>query len=181
MEDNLLNSAVEISDNCVSPVQNRVVAKFSELPIWVLVIWICRNTRKKSRCSRYEGFGVEETMLAKVRGFIDDAKKECLHSLHECLRFSELPKSFHFSSFDDDFTWNNICRRFRKISKTGFYRRHVCLSVYPHGTTQLPLDSFSWNLIFGYFSKICRENLCLTEVGEEKRALFLQSNVLHFL
>jgi len=34
----------------------------------------------------------------------------------------------------------------------------VCLSVCPHATTRLPLDAFSWNLVFGYFSKICREN-----------------------
>jgi hypothetical protein len=34
----------------------------------------------------------------------------------------------------------------------------VCLSVYPHGTTQLSLNVFSWNLIFDTISKICREN-----------------------
>jgi hypothetical protein len=37
-----------------------------------------------------------------------------------------------------------------------------CLSVLssacPHGTTRLPLDGFSRNLIFEYFSKICLEN-----------------------
>ena len=32
------------------------------------------------------------------------------------------------------------------------------LSVCPHGTTRLPLDRFSKNLIFQYFSKICQEN-----------------------
>ena len=37
-------------------------------------------------------------------------------------------------------------------------RLSVCLSVRPHGTTQLPLDGFLWNLTFEYFSKICREN-----------------------
>jgi len=31
------------------------------------------------------------------------------------------------------------------------------MSVRPHGTTQLPLDGSSRNLIFNYFSKICRE------------------------
>jgi hypothetical protein len=31
----------------------------------------------------------------------------------------------------------------------------VCLSVSPHGTNRLPLEGFSWNLMFGYFSKIC--------------------------
>ena len=32
------------------------------------------------------------------------------------------------------------------------------LSVRPHGTTLLPLDGFSLNLMFGYFSKTCRED-----------------------
>jgi hypothetical protein len=30
--------------------------------------------------------------------------------------------------------------------------------VRPHGTTWLPLDGFSWNLIYEDFMKICREN-----------------------
>jgi len=30
--------------------------------------------------------------------------------------------------------------------------------VCPYGTTQLPLDGFSWDLIFGYFPKNCPEN-----------------------
>ena len=34
----------------------------------------------------------------------------------------------------------------------------VCPSALPHGKTRLPLDGFSWNLIFEYFSKICLEN-----------------------
>jgi hypothetical protein len=35
----------------------------------------------------------------------------------------------------------------------------VCIrqSVRPHGINRLPLDGFSLNLIFEYFSKICRE------------------------
>jgi hypothetical protein len=32
----------------------------------------------------------------------------------------------------------------------------VCLAVWPHETTRLPLDGFSWNLIFDYFLKMCR-------------------------
>jgi hypothetical protein len=32
------------------------------------------------------------------------------------------------------------------------------LSVRPHETTRLPVDGFSWNLIFEYFSKVCPEN-----------------------
>jgi hypothetical protein len=31
-----------------------------------------------------------------------------------------------------------------------------CPSVRPHGTTRLPLNGLSWNLIFAYFSKTCQ-------------------------
>ena len=41
-------------------------------------------------------------------------------------------------------------------------RLSACLSVHLSvgscATTRFPLDGFSWNLIFEYFSKICREN-----------------------
>jgi hypothetical protein len=33
----------------------------------------------------------------------------------------------------------------------------VCPSVLPIGTTELPRDGFSWDLVFEYFSKICRK------------------------
>jgi len=35
----------------------------------------------------------------------------------------------------------------------------VSQSVCPHRTTRLPMEGFSWNFIFEYFSKVCRENL----------------------
>ena len=42
------------------------------------------------------------------------------------------------------------------------------ISVRPHGTTRLPLDGFSWNLIFeDFFSKICRENSSFVKIGQE--------------
>jgi Na+/H+ antiporter NhaA len=47
---------------------------------------------------------------------------------------------------------------FCKIAKSDYYLRHVCLSVRPRGITWLPLNGFSRNLIFEYFSKICHEN-----------------------
>jgi len=34
----------------------------------------------------------------------------------------------------------------------------LIMSVRPHGTTRLPLDGFSRNLILDDFSTICREN-----------------------
>ena len=44
--------------------------------------------------------------------------------------------------------------------------KSVCTSVSPNGTTRLPLDGFSWNLIFEYFSKICRENSCFIKIWQ---------------
>jgi hypothetical protein len=41
-------------------------------------------------------------------------------------------------------------RRFREVAKSDQY---VCLSVLPRGTAGLPLDGFSLNLVFEYFSK----------------------------
>ena len=32
------------------------------------------------------------------------------------------------------------------------------VSLHPHGTTRLPLDGFTWNLLLEYFSNICHEN-----------------------
>jgi len=79
MEDNLLNRVTEISDNCVSPVQNRAVAQFSSLPVLILIIWSYRNKGRGSLYCRYEGVVSEETMIVTVPGFIDDAKKEFLY------------------------------------------------------------------------------------------------------
>ena len=47
---------------------------------------------------------------------------------------------------------------FRKIPKSDYKMLHVCLSVCPYATNRLPFNRFSWNLIFQYFSQICREN-----------------------
>jgi len=48
-------------------------------------------------------------------------------------------------------------RRLRKIAKSDFWLRHVCLSTRPsvrtHRTTRLPLGEFLWNLILGTFRK----------------------------
>jgi hypothetical protein len=40
-------------------------------------------------------------------------------------------------------------------------------SICPHGTTRLPLDGFSWNLILENFSKICRENSSFNQIRQE--------------
>jgi hypothetical protein len=39
------------------------------------------------------------------------------------------------------------------------------MSVCPHGRTRLPLDGFSWNLIFEYFWKNCQDNSSFVKNG----------------
>jgi hypothetical protein len=53
----------------------------------------------------------------------------------------------------------------RLLASSGLF---VCLSVPMHGTTRLLLDGFSWNLIFEYFSKICRENSNFIKTDQNK-------------
>jgi len=43
----------------------------------------------------------------------------------------------------------------------------ICLSVRPHGTTRLPLDGLSLNLIFEDFSKICQDESSFVKIGQE--------------
>ena len=64
-----------------SPKQSICIIFFS-FPILILIMWTYRNTRKGSHYCRYEGLLFEETMLVKVLGFTDDAKKGFLHVLH---------------------------------------------------------------------------------------------------
>jgi len=63
--------------------------------------------------------------------------------------------------------------RVRKIVKSGYWLRNVR----PHGTTELPLNGLSWNLIFEYFSKICHKNSSFIKIWEEYRVLYMKTNV----
>ena len=47
----------------------------------------------------------------------------------------------------------------------------VHLSVWPHGTTLLPQDGFSWHLIFECFSKISPENSSFIKIWQEQQVL----------
>ena len=55
------------------------------------------------------------------------------------------------------------------------------MSIWPHGTSRLPMDGFSWNLIFEYISKVCRKKSCFIKIRHKKgqRALYLKTNI-HF-
>ena len=55
-----------------------------------------------------------------------------------------------------------------------------CLSVRSHGTTRLPLDGFSWNLVFEFINLYnLSENSCVFELGLELRVLYMMTNI-HF-
>jgi hypothetical protein len=58
-----------------------------------------------------------------------------------------------------------------KLRKEGNYLRHVCPSscpfLRPHGTNRPPLNGFSWNSVFEYFSKICPENSNFIKIWQE--------------
>jgi len=43
----------------------------------------------------------------------------------------------------------------------------VCLSVRQHGATRLPLDRLLWNLVFEYYSEVCRENSSFFKIWQE--------------
>jgi len=53
----------------------------------------------------------------------------------------------------------------------------VSVSVGPHRTTRLPMDGFSWNLIFEYLSKICRGNPRFIKIWQRQRILHTSTYV----
>ena len=55
------------------------------------------------------------------------------------------------------------------------------VSVRPHGTTRLPLDGFSWYLLFEYFSEICRGNSSSIKISQEWRELTLRPVHIFFV
>jgi hypothetical protein len=53
----------------------------------------------------------------------------------------------------------------------------ISLSARLHGQTRLPLNWFSWNLIFEYFSKIYRKNLSLIKMWQEWWVLYVETYI----
>jgi hypothetical protein len=56
--------------------------------------------------------------------------------------------------------------KFRKGRLASSYL-YLISSARPHGTSRLPLDEFSWNLILEYFSKICQEIQALLKYNKK--------------
>ena len=78
-----------------------------------------------------------------------------MHSFRGIDRYKR-PKCTEVSNQDHNilFVSENVRRVFAKLRKA---TTNFVMSVRPHGTTRLPLNGFSWNLIFEDFSKICRK------------------------
>ena len=55
-----------------------------------------------------------------------------------------------------------------------------CVSVRSHGTTRLPLEGFSWNLMCEDFLKICRRNSSLIKIGQEWQVLYMKTNTYEY-
>jgi hypothetical protein len=58
----------------------------------------------------------------------------------------------------------SLLKRVRKNAKIDWVSSY--LSVCPHRTVRLQPDGFSWNLVFEYFSKICRENAAFIKIWQ---------------
>ena len=52
--------------------------------------------------------------------------------------------------------------------------------IRPYRITLFPVGGFSWNFIFEYFSKICRENSSFIKIRQELRMLYMKTSI-HFL
>jgi hypothetical protein len=76
----------------------------------------------------------------------------------------------------------NTFRHLRKISENDCWLRQVCpfvhLSVRQRGTTRVPLDEFSWNLFFEFFSKISREHSGFIKMWQEWGVFYMKIYIL---
>jgi hypothetical protein len=90
-------------------------------------------------------------------------QKEREKCLIACLRHSVICKYMIFKIHACYVSDNSFLGLLQNCKKATI----VYLSVRPHGTTRLVMDGFLWNLIFVYFSKICRENSSFIKISQE--------------
>jgi hypothetical protein len=124
-----------------------------------LVFWPCLSSslQKKAECLRE--YQTNNTSTCNVFRLSQQVFKErsqiayhwpSVNQVQKCNR-----KSLRLGKKDA------IFRCIRKIAKSDYKLHHVWLPVRlpvcVHGTTRLPLDGFSWNVIFECFSKMSRK------------------------
>jgi hypothetical protein len=117
-------------------------------------ICVCPYTWYEFKCADFcqtRGYSLNSCIHHQNRMFSKN-NIECTGKLH--LRPKVKYSSFFFAL---------IFSRLRRIAKSDYYFRHVCLSVFlvvrPHGPTLLLLDRFLWNLILEYFFLNITRNL----------------------
>jgi hypothetical protein len=78
-------------------------------------------------------------------------------------------------------TLSNFClflEAFAKLQRASvIFVMCVCLSVRPHGITRLPLDWYSWNLIFEYFSESVKKIKVLLKSWQELQVLAAKTSI----
>jgi len=108
------------------------------------------------------------------------------NSLHLCWRCC-VDEALQVSQFSNsvwilvDFLSQSRFMRLRKLAKSDHELYHVCLSVCPsfraHGIKRLPLEGFSWNLIFEYFQKSVKKIQVLLQFVNKCRVLYVKTYV----
>jgi hypothetical protein len=92
------------------------------------------------------------------------ATDACVQSVHFMIHLHTYNPHYTFLSLVYNFN-TRLLGAFAKLGiVTTSFVMSVCLSVRSHGTTRLPLDGFSWNLIFEDFSKIWRQNSIFVKI-----------------
>jgi hypothetical protein len=72
--------------------------------------------------------------------------------------------SFNFIGSQNDRFYAQSHECGKRLSDLSCLSASLSVSVRLHGATRLPLDGFSLNLIFEYYSKICLENSSFVKV-----------------
>ena len=80
------------------------------------------------------------------------------------------------------YCYDDLLDKFVKLWKaTPSFVVSVRPYVRPHWTARLPLDGFSWNFIFEYFSKICRGISSFIKMLLEWRVLYMRAKIHFFI
>jgi len=103
-------------------------------PVALMGVKLCLTLKQEHRTKM-----VEYRVLRKLNA------PKVLEETGDWKRFhNEIYRYLHF--------YNNI---FQMVKWGRSTHQSVCVSFGPHGKTRFPLAGCSWNLILGYFSKIC--------------------------
>jgi hypothetical protein len=74
-----------------------------------------------------------------------------------------------------EFTHQNFCQYLGVFVKPRkaitSYVMSVCLSV------RVPIEGFSWNFLYEYFSNVCRDNLSVIKIWQKWRVLYIKTQV----